>query len=118
MLVIFLIAASPIIINGIILRIGIVQEFNNGGELRLLAASRLKFDFENLDGNSFQFGGIVSYWNDINEVLNLGFGAMYNLVLFGPYLVPLFLFARQRLFGNLFIEGMAGRTFGRSYTQY
>jgi len=173
--------ASPIIINGIILRIGIVQEFKNGGELRLLAAPRLMSDFQNLDGNSFQMGGIASYQNDLNSRLNLGFGAMYNQELFGPYMVPLVLldwqaserwyiegmipvtlkvhyrvndgldvgfnhfglitsyalgneayegdymerqnidlslFARQRLYKNLFVEGMVGRTFGRSYTQY
>lgn len=173
--------ASPIIINGIILRAGVIQELKNGGELRLLFAPRLMSDFQNLDGNSFQFGGLASYQNDLNENLNLGFGAMYNQELFGPYLVPLFLldwkvsdrwyiegmvpvtlkvhfrvnegldvgfnhfglitsyylgdedyagdymerqsidlslFARQRIYGNFFVEGMVGRTFGRSYTQY
>lgn len=173
--------ANPIIINGIILRMGIIQELGNGGKLQMLVAPRLMSDFQNLDGNSFQFGGIVSYQNDINEDLNLGFGAMYNQELFGPYMVPLFfldwqvserwfiegmvpvtlkvhyrinegldvgfnhfglitsyylgdedyagdymerqsidlsLFARQRIHGNFFVEGMVGRTFGRSYTQY
>jgi len=32
--------------------------------------------------------------------------------------IDLSLFARQQLYGNFFIEGMIGRTFGRSYTQY
>jgi len=173
--------ASPIAINGIILRMGIVQEFSNGGEMRLLAAPRLMSDFKNLDGNSIQMGVLASYQNDLNENLNLGFGAMFNQELFGPYLVPIFLldwqvsdrwyiegmipvtakvhyrvndgldvgfnhfglittyylgnedyagdymerqsvdlslFARQRLFGNIFVEGMVGRTFGREYSQY
>ena len=173
--------ASPIVINGIILRTGIIQQFNNGGKLQLLIAPRLMSDFQNLDGNSFQLGGVVSYQNDLSEKLNLGFGAMYNQEFFGPYLVPLFLldwqvsdrwfiegmipvtakvhyrvndgldvgfnhfglitsyylgdedyagdymerqsidlslFARQRLYGNFFIEGMAGRSFGRGYKQY
>ena len=173
--------ATPININGIILRAGILQELNNGGRLQLLIAPRLMSDFQNLDGNSFQWGGMATYQNDLSEHLNLGFGAMYNQELFGPYLVPVFLldwqvserwyiegmvpvtlkvhyrvnegldvgfnhfglitsyylgdedyagdymerqsidlslFARQRLYKNLFIEGMVGRTFGRSYTQY
>jgi len=173
--------ATPIIINGFILRTGIIQEFNNGGKLQLLIAPRLMSDFQNLDGNSFQIGGVVSYQNDINANLNLGFGAMYNQEFFGPYMVPLFLldwqvserwyiegmipvtlkvhyrvnegldvgfnhfglitsyylgdedyagdymerqsidlslFARQRLYKNFFIEGMVGRTVGRSYEQY
>lgn len=173
--------ATPININGIILRAGILQELNNGGRLQLLIAPRLMSDFQNLDGNSFQWGGMATYQNDLSEHLNLGFGAMYNQELFGPYLVPLFLvdwqvserwyiegmvpvtlkvhyrvnegldvgfnhfglitsyylgdeeyagdymerqsidlslFARQRLYKNLFVEGMVGRTFGRSYTQY
>jgi hypothetical protein len=173
--------ASPIKISGFILRVGIIQQFNNGGKLQLLIAPRLMSDFQNLDGNSFQIGGVASYQNDLNEDLNLGFGAMYNQELFGPYMVPLFLldwqaserwyiegmipvtlkvhyrvnegldvgfnhfglitsyylgdedyagdymerqsidlslFARQRLYKNFFIEGMVGRTFGRSYEQY
>lgn len=173
--------ASPIILNGIILRIGIIQEFKNGGKLQMLFAPRLMSDFKNLDGNSFQFGGVLSYQNDLSENLNFGFGAMYNQELFGPYLVPIILldwqasrrwyiegmipvtlkihyrvtdglevgfnhfglitsyalgeeayvgdymerqsidlslFARQRLFGNFFVEGMVGRTFGRGYKQY
>jgi hypothetical protein len=173
--------ASPIAINGIILRIGIIQEFSNGGKIQLLVAPRLMSDFKNMDGNSIQMGGLVSYQNDLNENLNLGFGAMYNQERFGPYLVPLFLvswhvsdrcyiegmlpvtakvhyrvnesldvgfnhfglittyylgnenytgdylerqsidlslFARQRLFGGIFVEGMIGRTFGREYSQY
>jgi len=173
--------ASPINVHGIILRAGILQEFNNGGELRLLIAPRLMSDFQNMDGNSFQIGGIASYQNDVNTKMMLGFGAIYNQELFGPYMVPLFLlewqatdrwfiegmipvtlkvhyrvnegldvgfnhfglvtsyalgdedyagdyierqsidlslFARQRLYKNIFIEGMVGRTFGRSYGQY
>jgi len=173
--------ASPIKINGIILRTGIIQQFNNGGKLQLLIAPRLMSDFKNLDGNSFQLGAVASYQNDISEFLNLGFGAMYNQELFGPYLVPIFLldwqvserwyiegmipvtlkvhyrategldvgfnhfglitsyalgdenyagdymerqsidlslFARQRIYKNFFIEGMVGRTVGRSYEQY
>ena len=173
--------ASPIIINGIILRTGIIQELGNGGKIQLLVAPRLMSDFKNLDGNSIQMGGLISYQNDLNENLNLGFGAMYNQEFFGPYLVPLFLldwqvserwyiegmipvtakvhyrvndgldvgfnhfglitsyylgnedyagdymerqsidlslFARQRLFGKIFVEGMVGRSFGRGYKQY
>jgi hypothetical protein len=173
--------ASPINIHGIILRTGIIQEFNNGGKLQLLVAPRLMSDFQNLDGNSMQWGGIASYQNDINEDLNLGFGAMFNRELFGPYVVPIFLlnwqvsdrwflegmipvtfkahyrvnkgldvgfnhfglittyylgdeayagdymerqsidlslFARQRIYKFIFVEGMIGRTFGRGYKQY
>jgi len=32
--------------------------------------------------------------------------------------IDLSLFARQRIHGNFFVEGMVGRSFGRSYTQY
>jgi hypothetical protein len=97
--------ASPIIINGIILRAGVIQELKNGGKLRLFFAPRLMSDFQNLDGNSFQFGGLASYQNDLNENLNLGFGAMYNQELFGPYLVPIFLLD-WKVSDRIFIEGM------------
>lgn len=173
--------ASPINIHGIILRTGIIQEFGNGGKLQLLLAPRLMSDFQNLDGNSVQWGGLASYQNDLNPNLNLGFGAMFNKELFGPYVVPLFmldwqaserwylegmipvtfkahyrvnegldvgfnhfglittyylgdeayagdyierqsidlsLFARQRIYKKIFIEGMVGRSIGRGYKQY
>lgn len=97
--------ASPIKINGFILRAGIIQEFNNGGKLQVLIAPRLMSDFKNMDGNSFQFGGLLTYQNDLNESLNLGFGAMFNQELFGPYLVPLFLLDWQAS-ERWYIEGM------------
>jgi hypothetical protein len=173
--------ASPIILNGIILRTGIVQQVGDAGKLQLLIAPRLMSDFKNLDGNSFQFGGIVSYEKASSSVFSWGVGGIYNQELFGPYFLPIFLlnwqasekwyiegmipvtakvhyrvnegldvgfnhfgltttyalghedyagdymerfgvdlslFARQRLFGNFYVEGMVGRTFGRSYKQY
>lgn len=97
--------ASPIIINGIILRTGIIQEFNNGGKLQLLVAPRLMSDFQNLDGNSFQWGGIVSYQNDLRSNLNMGFGAMFNREFFGPYLVPILLLEWQAA-ERWYLEGM------------
>ena len=173
--------ASPIVINGFILRTGIVQEVGDAGKLQLLIAPRLMSDFKNLDGNSFQLGAVVSYEKAYSGDFSLGFGGMYNQEFFGPYFVPLILlnwqasdkwfiegmlpvtakvhyrvnegldvgfnhfglittyylghedyagdymerqsidlslFARQRLFGNIFVEGMVGRTFGRGYKQY
>ena len=173
--------ASPIVVNGIILRTGIVQQVGETGKLQLLIAPRLMSDFKNMDGNSFQFGGVVSYEKISSEDFSWGVGAIYNQELFGPYFLPIFLlnwqlserwfiegmipvtakvhfrvnegldigfnhfgltttyalghedymgdymerfgvdlslFARQRLFGNFYVEGMVGRTFGRSYKQY
>ncbi len=173
--------ASPIDVNGIILRTGIVQRVGEAGKLQLLIAPRLMSDFKNLDRNSFQWGGLVSYEKASSEEFIWGLGGMYNQELFGPYFVPLFLlnwqaserwfiegmlpvtakvhyrvsegldvgfnhfglittyylgdadyagdymerqsidlslFARQRLFGKLYVEGMVGRTFGRNYKQY
>lgn len=173
--------ASPINLNGIILRTGIIQQVGEAGKLQWLIAPRLMSDFSNLDGNSLQWGGVVSYEKASSEYFSWGVGGIYNQEFFGPYFVPLFLlkwqasekwyiegmlpvtakvhyrvsegldvgfnhfglitsyylghedyagdyierqsidlslFARQRLFGNIYIEGMAGRTFGRSYKQY
>ena len=173
--------ASPVVINGIILRAGIRQFFSNGRMLQLMVAPRLMSDFRNVDGNSFQFGALASFSKRYHEDLSLGFGAMYNNDLFGPYLVPIFdlnwrfaekwrvwgmfpitlrveysvnenmiagfnhfglittyalgedayngdylerqsidlsLFLRQRLAGNIFVEGMFGRALGRSYRQF
>jgi hypothetical protein len=96
---------SPINIHGIILRTGIIHTLDNGGKIQILVAPRLMSDFQNLDGNSFQMGGVLSYQNDLNENLSLGFGAMYNQEFFGPYFVPLFLLDWQ-VSERWYIEGM------------
>lgn len=173
--------AGSIVLNGIILRTGIVHTTQQGQIIRLLLAPRLFSDFRNLDVNSFQLGGMATYEKTINGNLDLGFGAMYNQERSGPYLVPLLivnwdlssrlnlngllpisarinyrvndnlsvgfnhfglntsfylgdeayagdyierlsidlsLYARQRIAGPIFVEAMAGRTFGRKYVQY
>jgi len=106
--------ASPININGIIVRTGLVQNFNNGGEMRLFVVPRLMSDFQNLDGNSMQWGALASYQNDLNSDLNLGFGAMFNMELFGPYLVPIFLLDWQ-VSERWYLEGMIPVTFKAHY---
>lgn len=173
--------ANPVIINGIILRAGLRQYFSEGRMLQVMVAPRLMSDFQNMDGNSLQFGALASFKKKYHDDLSLGFGVMYNNDLFGPYLVPLIdlnwrfadkwrvqglfpislrveysvndnmitglnhfglittyalgddayagdylerqsidlsLFLRQRLAGNIFVEGMVGRAMGRSYRQF
>ncbi len=173
--------ANPIIVNGIILRTGLIQDLGEGRSLQVLVAPRLMSDFKNMDGNSFMFGGVLSYKKKFRDELSVGFGALYNGELFGPYMVPFFdlywnpapkwtirgmipitarieyaisentiagfnhfglittyalghkdyagdylerqsidlsLFLRQRLSGNIFVEGMAGYAVGRKYVQY
>ena len=173
--------ASPIKINGFILRTGLIQDLGEGRSLQILVAPRLFSDFANMDSRSFQMGAVVSYKKKFRDEFAIGGGLIYNSELFGPYMVPfldinwqfaskwrlkgmipitarveytvnenlqlgfnhfglittyalgkepysgdymerqsidLSLFARQRLFGNIFIEGMVGRTVGRKYRQY
>ena len=81
--------SNPIIINGFIFRTGWYQRFGNGNAIQLLIAPRIMSDFKNLDGNSFQMGGLLTYEKVFNDELTMSFGAMYNQELFGPYLVPL-----------------------------
>ncbi len=81
--------ANPILINGFILRTGWYQRFGNGNAIQLLVAPRIMSDFKNMDGNSFQMGGVLTYEKEFNEELTMAFGAIYNQELFGPYLVPL-----------------------------
>ncbi len=81
--------ANPIVINGFILRTGWYQRFGNGTAIQLLIAPRIMSDFKNLDGNSFQMGGVLTYEKEFSDELTMAFGAIYNQELFGPYLVPL-----------------------------
>ncbi len=173
--------ADPVKVNGIILRTGLLQKFSKGRSLQILVAPRLMSDFQNMDGNSFMLGGVVAYKKKLRDELSIGFGAIYNTELFGPYMVPfldldwqvssnwrikgmipitarveytvnenmlvgfnhfglittyalgnedyagdymerqsidLSLFVRQRLAGNIFVEGMAGYAVGRKYRQF
>jgi hypothetical protein len=173
--------ANPIVVNGIILRTGIIQQLGNDMALQLLVAPRLMSDFRNLDGNSFQLGGVATLEKKFHDDLIMSFGAMLNMERFGPYLVPLVnlewriskkwsiegmlpvtarvnykvndnfmvgfnhfglittyylgdeaydgdylerqsidlsLYARHRLFSIVYLEAMAGRTFGRTYKQF
>ncbi len=81
--------AHPVKINGIILRTGIRQYFSEGRQLQVLVMPKLMSDFQNLDGNSFMFGGVATYKKVYRDELSVGFGAMYSTELFGPYLVPI-----------------------------
>lgn len=83
--------ANPMILNGTVVRTGLIQSFSNGRKLQLLLAPRLMSDYKNLDGNSFQMGAVVSYERKFRDDLTLGFGAMYNQERFGPYFVPIFI---------------------------
>jgi hypothetical protein len=81
--------ASPASIHGIILRTGLVQKFSGDQEIQILFVPRLMSDFQNINGDHYQFGGILMYKKKFSSKLTMGFGAMYNQELFGPYLVPL-----------------------------
>lgn len=81
--------AYPLAINGILLRAGLRQYFDNGRMVQVLAVPRLMSDFRNMDGRSFQFGAVASYSRVHSDRLTLGFGAIYNGELFGAYFVPI-----------------------------
>ncbi len=70
--------ANPIILNGFILRTGLLQRFSNGRSMQLLFAPRFMTDFMNVDANSIQLGALVMYEKKFHDELTMGFGAMYN----------------------------------------
>ncbi|MCP4312272.1 MAG: hypothetical protein GY790_13485 [Bacteroidetes bacterium] len=82
------VVANPVKINGIMLRAGIRQYFSEGRRIQVMVVPRLMSDFQNMDGSSFQFGGLASYLKKYHDDLSIGFGAIYNSELFGPYVVP------------------------------
>ncbi|MEN8187906.1 MAG: DUF6268 family outer membrane beta-barrel protein, partial [Bacteroidota bacterium] len=81
--------ASPINLHGIIIRTGLYQKLSEDRSIQILFAPRLMSDFNNINGDHFQYGGIVLYEKKISDKLKMGYGAMYNQELFGPYLTPL-----------------------------
>ncbi len=80
---------NPIRVHGFILRTGLVQEFEQDRTLQVIFAPRFMTDFNNVNSDHFQLGGIVTYGKRYSEKLKMGFGALYNQEFFGPNLVPL-----------------------------
>ena len=81
--------ANPIGIHGFILRTGLYQKFSKGRGIQLFFVPRLMSDLNNINGQHYQFGGIVMYEKKFHDRLTMKFGGMLNQELFGPYLVPL-----------------------------
>ena len=80
---------NPIDVHGIILRTGLYQKFSKDRAIQIFFAPRLMTDFNNINADHFQMGGLVLYEKKFREGLKMGFGAMYNQEFFGPNLVPL-----------------------------
>lgn len=80
---------NPIRVHGFILRTGLYHRFEEGRALQVLLVPRLMTDFQNMDSDHMQWGGIVVYDKRYRENLSVGFGLMYNQEFFGPNLVPL-----------------------------
>lgn len=80
--------ASPVSVNGIILRTGVIQDLGRGRSLQVLVAPRIMSDFINVDKNSYMLGGVLAYKKKYRDDLSIGFGGLYNTELFGPYFVP------------------------------
>jgi len=80
---------NPIQVHGFILRTGLIQTFEKDRTLQVLLAPRLMTDFNGVDGDHLQMGGIVIYEKKYSDKLKIGYGALYNQEFFGPNLVPL-----------------------------
>ena len=81
--------ADPINLHGIIMQTGLIHRLNEDHALILLFVPRLMGDFDRVDSENFQFGGIALYEKRFNESLTMRFGASFNRELFGPVVVPL-----------------------------
>ena len=80
---------NPIHVHGLILRTGPYITLDAGRAIQVLLAPRLMTDFENIDMDHLQWGGLVLYDKRYRDDLLIGFGLMYHQELFGPYMVPL-----------------------------
>ena len=80
---------NPIQVLGFILRTGPYLKLDKGRAVQVLLAPRFMTDFQNLDSGHLQWGGLALFDKRYRDDLLIGFGAMYNQELFGPYLVPL-----------------------------
>jgi hypothetical protein len=81
--------ANPIDIYGFILQTGVYQKFSHGRGIQLLFAPRFMTDFNHVDGEHFQFGGVALYEKRFSDRLLMRFGAMLHDELGGPYMVPI-----------------------------
>lgn len=76
-------------LHGVILQTGLFHRLNENQGLILLFIPRLMGDFEQIDTEHFQFGGIALYEKRFSESLTMRFGGSFNQELFGPFVVPL-----------------------------
>ncbi len=81
--------AHPVDLHSIIMQTGLVHRMNEDHALILLFVPRLMGDFDRIDSESFQFGGIALYEKRYHKSLTMRFGASFNQELFGPFVVPL-----------------------------
>lgn len=81
--------ADPIRLHGFILQTGLVQQIDEKHSIQLLLAPRFMSDFQNVDGDHWQLGGLALYETRYREGLSIGFGVMYNKEFFGHLAQPL-----------------------------
>lgn len=81
--------AQSVNLHGVIMQTGLIHRLNEDKALILLFVPRLMGDFENLNGENFQYGGMALYEKRFHKALTMRFGVSYNQELFGPFVVPL-----------------------------
>jgi len=76
-------------LHAFIIQTGIVQSLSDRNKIQLLLVPRYTTDFKGSDRKSWQWGGIGLYERRFNDRLLMRYGALFNMELFGPLVVPL-----------------------------
>ncbi|WP_421889835.1 DUF6268 family outer membrane beta-barrel protein [Marinoscillum sp.] len=80
---------DPTRLHGVILQTGLVRKLSETTGFQLLLAPRFMSDFQEIDQQHFQLGGIGLFEKKYSERLLMRYGLMYNRELFGHMFVPL-----------------------------
>lgn len=80
---------NPVKVQALILQTGYIHKLDDSHALYFLFAPRLMGDFQGINGDNVQLGGIVMYEKKYSENLTMRFGAQYNQEMGGPYAIPL-----------------------------
>jgi hypothetical protein len=80
---------NPTRLHGMILQTGLVRKLNETTGFQLLFAPRFMSDFNHVNSDHFQFGGLGLFEMKYSERLLMRYGLMYNRERFGNMFVPL-----------------------------
>jgi hypothetical protein len=79
---------NPVKVQALLFQTGYIHKLDENHALYFLLAPRLMGDFEGINSDNIQMGGIAMYEKRFSDKFTMRFGAAYNQEMGGPYMLP------------------------------